>query len=433
MKWLCLILCLGISSAGAQTNVFHIDLPSALRLAGTNNLDVRTALERNRQAQAQEEAALWRFFPSIHAGAGYRWHDHRLQDAAGNILDVEKQSYSLGPTISGEVRIGEAIYDRLAARQLARAAAAGAENQKLTSQWEAANAYIELVRSSAALEVSGETWRISTNYAGQLQRAFAAGIAFQGDVIRAGAQAERNLAHVQSALEARTRAGLRLAEVLRLDLKSELAPADSLPVPLRLLSTNQPLEQLVADALASHPELRQARFLEEAATQGRKAARYGPWVPTAGASVFGGAFGGGKDGRAGGLAESEEAQVTLGWRIGPGGLFDKPRQKLADSRWREATLAKEKISQRLEREVRESHSQLQSLANEVATLQRSVESAQQMVKLMRQRREVGVGVVLETIQSEQDLARFQLDLLSAISEYNRTQVRLLRSLGKRED
>ena len=41
--------------------------------------------------------------------------------------------------------------------------------------------------------------------------------------------------------------------------------------------------------------------------------------------VFVGGLGGGKDGSSSKFGESEDYQVSLGWRIGPGGLLDRGR------------------------------------------------------------------------------------------------------------
>ena len=52
------------------------------------------------------------------------------------------------------------------------------------------------------------------------------------------------------------------------------------------------------------------------------------------------------------------------------------------------------------------------------------------MRLGQQRKEFGVGVVLETILAEQDLARARNDYLNIVTDYNKTQYELLRALGQ---
>src|SRR5678815_1592058 len=76
-----------------STNTQPIDLPTVLRLAGAQNLDVQIARQRLAEAKANQESATWQFFPWIAPGVGYRRHDDLLQDVAGNVIDVHKESY----------------------------------------------------------------------------------------------------------------------------------------------------------------------------------------------------------------------------------------------------------------------------------------------------------------------------------------------------
>src|SRR5437867_12551005 len=114
---------LWIASYGrAETNtVAQIDLPSALRLAGAQNLDVRIAREKLAEAKANYESTVWQFFPWISPGISYRRHDDLIQTVEGNIIDVHKDSYAVGPSLIGQLDLGDAIYRRLAARQVVKA------------------------------------------------------------------------------------------------------------------------------------------------------------------------------------------------------------------------------------------------------------------------------------------------------------------------
>src|SRR5919198_3426045 len=122
---ICLIALLSTHGLAEEAGkkVYPIDLPTVLQLAGAQNLDIQIARERLKEARANHEGPREQFFPWLALGATYRRHDNQIQDIEGKILDVHKQSYSVGATLTAQVDIGDVIYKTLAAHQLVRAAA----------------------------------------------------------------------------------------------------------------------------------------------------------------------------------------------------------------------------------------------------------------------------------------------------------------------
>ena len=50
--------------------------------------------------------------------------------------------------------------------------------------------------------------------------------------------------------------------------------------------------------------------------------------------------------------------------------------------------------------------------------------------MARQRKEFAVGMVLETVQAEQDLTRARRDYLKTVAEYDQAQYALCKIVGK---
>ena len=406
-----------------------IDLPSALQLAGAQNLDVQIARQRLAEARANYESSVWQFFPWISPGVSYRRHDNLIQDVAGKILDVHKESYTVGPSLSGQLDLGDAIYKNLAARQLVKASDHALEGQRQDVLVAAAQGYFDLLKARSSVEVAREAVRISTNYSAQVEQAVGAGIAFKGDLLRVQVQTERNLLTLRQAQEQQRVASARLAQTLHLDPGVELAPRDNDVVPLSLLDTNATIDSLVGQAMALRPELKYSHALVQAAHSAKQGAVYGPLVPSLGAQVFAGGLGGGQDNAPGRFGESEDYLLTLGWRIGPGGLFDRGRIHATESRLQIARLGEKKLLDEITRQVVESLTRVQSLNDQIATAQRAVRAAQETLDLTQQRKQFGVGAVLETIQAEDDLTRSRLELLNAIAEANKAQYALTKAIG----
>lgn len=73
-----------------------IDLGSALRLAGVQNLDLIIARERVTETLAVKQWAAAQALPNINIGSNYDAHRGPLQQDNGNILNVSRDSLYVG-------------------------------------------------------------------------------------------------------------------------------------------------------------------------------------------------------------------------------------------------------------------------------------------------------------------------------------------------
>src|SRR5689334_23669888 len=140
-------------AAAPAPDTFPIDLPTALRLAGAQNLDVQIARERLKEAIANRQSAVEQFIPWLAPGVVYHRRDGVAQAVpSGIISDAHYQSYSPGAAVGAQVMLGDAIYNSLAAKQLVKASAQGLEAQQQDSILSAAQRYFELAKSRALVE-----------------------------------------------------------------------------------------------------------------------------------------------------------------------------------------------------------------------------------------------------------------------------------------
>jgi outer membrane protein TolC len=271
--------------------------------------------------------------------------------------------------------------------------------------------------------------RISTNYETQLQHALDAGLAFKGDLLRASVEAEHNRLALRQAVEQQEVAAARLAQTLHLDPAVALVARDISLEPLALFATNVSLRSLVHQAVSLRPELKQTQALAEAAREDKNGTIYGPLVP----SIVGGAFFGGLGGGVGtdwsNFGDQQDYFVGVGWRIGPGGMFDLGRQRAAKARLGSARTALDKIHDEIVRQVVEVFARVRSQYEQISTSKRALSAAEEGLRLARQRQEFGVGIVLENIVAEQDLTRARNDYLKAVAEFNKAQYELSKATG----
>jgi outer membrane protein TolC len=407
-----------------------VDLATALRLAGANGVEVQIARERLEAAKAGATSALSEFLPWLSAGAAYRAHGGLIQDVVGNVIEADKDARTVGVALNLQVDVGEAVYRTLASRQARSAAEQQLEARRQETLVRAAQAYFDLLVAQAVVRVTADALGISRDYESQLHRAVDAGIALKGDELRVRVQTHRNQLALQQAQEERRVRAARLAEALRLDPTAELVAQDVELAPLVLVPATESIEDLVAEAVAARPEMKESLALVRVAEETRKGAVYGPLVPTVAGQASVGNLGGGRDGAPTVSGSSRDYLAAVAWRIGPGGLFDLGRIRSTRARLGEAHWNAEKLKDGVAREVVEAHARVLSQQAQVATAKEALAVAEEGLQLARGRKEFEVGVVLENILAEQDQTRARQDYVRTIGEYDKAQYTLARALGR---
>jgi outer membrane protein TolC len=409
---------------------YRIDLPTVLRLAHARNFDIQIARERLAEAQANQEGAIWQALPWISPGIAYRNHQNLIQDVAGNIIEVHKQSYALGPTSNLQLDIGDTLYKNLVARQLTKAARYAVAAQTQDSVFTAVQDYFDLLRAHELINIAREAVDISQRYQNETHTAVEAGIAFKGDELRVQVQTERDNLVLLQAQQNERAAAVLLAEVLHLNPAVNLVATNRDMAPLSIVRKPHDLGVLISQALITRPELGQTNALVGSAKFAKQGAAFGPLLPTVAGQAFTGNFGGNAVNVPTRSGSSEDYGVSLGWRVGPGGLFDVPRIKASDARFRAAELTGDKTRDNVIGEVVDAQTRVVSLRDQIDQAGRALDAAAETLKLTEERKEFAVGNVLEAIQAEQDLTRARTDYANAVVDYNKAQYALTRAVGQ---
>lgn len=417
---------------GVEPAAQPINLTATMRIAGADNIEIQLAQQKLAEAQANHRQAIAQFFPALSPGIAFKQHDGNIQNVEGDVFEANKQSLILGVNVIAQLELGDSIYKSMVAANLVKAAEFSAESQRQESIFQAVSAFLELVRASAATKVAQESVNVADDYANQVKQAVAAGLGFKGDQFRSGAQAAKNRILLRQAQEQRRIAAARLAAVLRMSPTVDLRPEGGDPAPMKLLNSDESIGSLVANALASRPELKQSSAEKAAAAKARSGAIYGPIVPTVRADYFFGGLGGGRgDATTNNFGDSQNFGVGLSWRVGPGGLGDFPRIEANTARLHLAELSGERQELEVKRQVVEAHARVRSFGDQLESARTALAASEQALTLTRQRQEFGVGEVLENILAEQDLTRARLDYLTTVTEFNRAQFALRRAIGGR--
>ena len=438
--WLLIALVIGSARAQAPAQpasaaaIYPIDLATALRLAGAQNLDVQLARNAVDEAHANYTSAVERFLPSFVPSASYLQHTGRDQRVEGPLLDVSKHSDTVGAYLTAQIPVGDAIFVALQTHQLVAASDAGATAQERDSGLLAAQQYFELVGTRALVGVVSDALSVSESYERQLNEAVRIGIAFKGDAFRVETQTQRLQLDLTRARQQQRLAAARLVQTLHLEPLLDLVPAEQEPTPLAFADLNASPQELIRTALENRPELTRSTAQISAAEQSRRGAIYGPLIPTISAQAFAGEFNGAGDvmvnaPTVNGGGPRQDYGVGLSWKVGPGGLFDVGRIRANSARLSAAQLSDEKLRDQIRREVVDGYTQVQSLFDQLRVARLNLDAAQETLRLTRHRKELGVGVVLEDIQAQQELVKARSDYVSIVTQLNQQQYGLMRSVG----
>jgi outer membrane protein TolC len=417
------------AAASDVLRTHRIDLATALRLAGLSNLDLAAVQAAERQAKAANDAATLRFFPYLTVGQTYARRTGLDQATAGTMQDVYKQLYHRGGTVTMGVDVGNAIFGKLAARQLQEAAKANVAAAREDTVLAAANAYFNLVNAASAVGIDEEAVRVSRDYQDQLERAVGIGLTNRSEALRVAVQTRQAEVTLQAARAAERADAAALAVVLRLDPAVQLVPAERLVVPPTLVPLGQPVGALIRRAMMSRPELEASAAALTAAEHQRLAAKYGPMIPSVNAAATYEGTRGGPNGTLNAYQPTHDYVVGLSWRFGPGGLFDYSRTEAADASLDQRTISDEKLRQSISQQVVDALAAAESANEQMGLARDGVQLAQRSLSLSMQRKEFGVYAVIEVIQAQQDLTRARTSYAGALAQYAKAQYALAQATG----
>jgi len=386
----------------ALSAAVHVDLPTVLKLAGANNDEIQLARTKHTEALAESILAWQRFWPSLTLGAGYRRTDGNVQDIAGAVFDVSKQQYTIGPNLMIDWSPGDMYYAALAAKQRAAAAEQLAEKARRDVITQATGRYYDLLAAEASLAIIEDDLRLTLDYEKQIGGAVDAGTAFRADLLRVKTQVSREKLAIRQHEESRDLSAAALAEILRLPADTALRPAKADLVPVRLIDRRTGVATLLSQASQHRPEMKAASAVNQ----------------------------GGFNADFGNFDETQNMYIGLGWKIGPGGLFDKQRQIIAGAQEEATRLQAGQIKAAIGREVVEAAAKAQSAHDQISINDEAVNAAQEMVKLAKERQASQLGVVLEYLLAREELTRARQSRVAAVAAFNKAQHELKHATGK---
>jgi outer membrane protein TolC len=110
-------------------------------------------------------------------------------------------------------------------------------------------------------------------------------------------------------------------------------------------------------------------------------------------------------------------------------LFDSGRIRASKSRLAATQLGDAKLKDDIVAQVVAGLTHLQSVSEQIKLAEAKVTFATETLRVTSERKQYGVGIVLEDLQAQQDLDRARSDYVTLLAEYNKAQYALSRAIG----
>jgi outer membrane protein len=437
MRHLLVLVCLCVSrqlfaeapSADNAPSVF--DLQRCLATALEENFEIRKARERIEQQYAVKVQARAHFFPSLDLHSTYDRIDEKRIPSYQGVRFGADQDWTANAVVSENIFAGGG---NIAALRQAEALNAAAKRELETVindvVLQVKTRFYDALLAQAELQVQEENVKLLEEEFRLQQNRLMAGAVSKFNVLRA----EVALANSKAPyIRARNRTKISLEElrrVLGLSLETE-TPARVLEVKgtLSYVPAQIDLEQALAEAARSRPELKRLESTVEAGEQAVRAARadYYPSLSIQGGyrankSPFDDDF------------ESElhgwDAGARASWNIFDGfATSGRVAEAKSAKRVQRLSLAQAKVD--IEVEVRRAHSSLLE-ADELVKASRKVEEqALESLRLARARFAAGASPQIDVLDSQVALTQARTNQVLALYTFNVAQAALERAMGTR--
>ena len=435
------------SPGPTDDKTYPIDLVTALRLAGANNLQIALAVERVNEAVARLDQAKYHWLPTISVGLGYNKHDGRIQRTEGDVIEVSRNSLFVGggaalgwfpvtggsggpPRLMVDWSIAEAWFWPLAERQMVRAAEASqvaAFNDTLLA---VALAYLDLSQAQGEVEVAREAVRNAERLSELVRNRVHAGTALPADGHRADNELARRRRLLVVAQERVRVASAELVRLLRLEPGIRLEAAGVPAVPLCLIPEETPLPDLIAKAWSARPELASYQALVEASLERLRQEQVRPWLPHLRIGFGLGGFGGGQGSDFLNFSDRTDVDALVVWELRNLGLGNAALQRQRFSQTVQAQMTAAQIRDNIAAEVARAYYQVLLRKKAIEAAAEQARTAADGLPLNFQGIFGGELRAIEAQQAVASLAQARREYLAAVHDYNRAQFALLRAIGE---
>jgi len=420
-------------------------LRSALDLAQTDNPTIGLARETVSEALAGQTAAEALKLPSLNAGANVRVHRGVLQQANGNILDIDSESLYYGagagavgtstvafPGVRLTWPLADVIYEPQAARDRVLSQSASARATDRDIGLEVALAVLELRQADELVRLLRESETQFGRIVEKTTLYVKAGQGRDADRNRAITNLQLLEAQTREAIGERETVAARLSGLLGLDpstpptIQPDANPPAWLTEPIP--TTDLPVER----AFAQRPEMVSSLAQISEARVRLQQERMRPFLPTLSAAYSYGSFGGGSNLTRSGLRDFDgrsDFDVVAVWNIRNAGVGESAIRQGTAARLAVQIQELDRTRNRIREEVQTARADLLAAASRIETARVRLTTARAGYEEENKRIESGEGRPLEVLDSTRSLLEAKQELLRATTDEVQARYRLRYAVG----
>jgi outer membrane protein TolC len=419
-------------TAPKSARALPIGLDTVLQMAEGQNGQVALAREKVREAYADRDLAKAAWLPSINVGVSYFRHEGGVQDFDGQLIHSSTGALFSGLDFYSRLDLREAVFRQVDAER--KVWQQKGELSRITNEvlLEATTTYIDLLAARTGEAVVLRLLKFEEEVLEQAREIAKPGrepgTRFQVEAIEAEVYALRQI--TKKLRQQGDAAAAKLAYLLGLAPDVQLVPVDGRLVAFELVDASRPSEELVAQALASGPGVRELERLLAVVNAGRERAKGpGRLIPILEMRMLEGGFGAAPGAR---LDWDNRWDLGLQARWNLTDLCTAPKvQRVAETRLNQLHLTYKDVRDKLALGVQEARDASVSGREEIRLAGEAVRHANEGYELSRKRLKENVpgSTTTEVLQFIRGLQAAYLNYINVIRDYDKAQLRLLVLLG----
>jgi outer membrane protein TolC len=406
-----------------------INLDTVLRLAQDQNGQVAIARAKLAEACAQRDVAAKAWLPDLWVGTSYYRHEGGIQDFNGNLVHSSFGSLFGGAELRGRFDLREAVFQKVDAER--KVWQQKGELSRLTSEnlLDATSTYVDLLAARAGEAIALGLRKNLQDLLVLAEKLAKVEPGSAVEVKRIRAELYGQDQAIRKLREGARKASAKLAYLLGLDPAAELVVMDRQLLPLQLVDANVPIEQLVQQAIANGPGVRELEgllnLIHETAARAQGLTQF---LPTLDVRAGEGIFGAGP-GSSSTWDNRFDLALQARWNLTPL-LTARERKEVARAKMQQAHLTMQDLRAKLTLGVQEAHETVRSGADQMRFVEQQIAEANEAYKSSQYRLENVKGTPpSEVLAAIGSLGRARLSYLQAVRDLNKAQLRLLVLLG----
>jgi outer membrane protein TolC len=403
-----------------------VDLPTVLKVAAAQNLDIQQARHNVEAQRGRYEASVGALFPIIAPALTFNDVDGVNQNANGTLTAANFNTIIPAISLQWILNPGRVVYDIVASKKRLQASSQLEEAAQLDALRTAAVQYYGLILAQAKIAVARQAVQEAEEALRLTSLRIRAGTGLAADELRSKAFLAGRQQDLILALNDFYEASVALSVTLHLDPTVTLVPGPREIDQVTLVTPDLGVDELMGMALEHRPDLKAARTLLAAARSDRSAAVWGALGPQLQAAYSYGGIEARVNGDSSGLQEQKRTSANAGFAFG---VSSFGHMKLAGANLHSAATDAERQLDQVRAQVVSAQQASLTAGQLVPIAREQVNAAEEALRLAQANLKSGTMLLLDVLQAQNEVDAGRLRYADAVVRYNQAQINLLGALG----